>query len=62
MSKPVPRATRLNVLAAHLLVLAVLLAPQPTSGVVVPRPPAVAPIGALSSKLECRLGAARAAR
>ncbi len=62
MSKPVPRPTRLNVLAARLVVLAVLLAPLPASGVVGPRPPAVAPVGALPNKLEGRLGAARTAR
>ncbi|WMD24008.1 hypothetical protein RAS12_30720 (plasmid) [Achromobacter seleniivolatilans] len=62
MSKPIFRLPRLPALAAPLLLFGVLLTPMAPAGTPAPRPPLVAPVGAMPHKLECRLGAARAAR
>ncbi|MPS81772.1 MAG: hypothetical protein E2591_27255 [Achromobacter sp.] len=57
MSKPISHPTRLAALAS-MLMLAVLLTVMPPAGAPGPRPPLVAPIAALSRKLDGRLGAA----
>lgn len=62
MSKPYSHHTRLHALAALFLMLAVLLTPTPPAVAPGLRHPVVVPIAALPRKLECRLGAARAAR
>lgn len=61
MSKPIFHPTRLPALAA-VLMLAVLLTVMPSAGAPGPRPPVVAPVAALSRKMDGRLGAGRVAR
>lgn len=62
MTKPFPSLARLQTLAAGLLLLVVVLTPVSQIGAPGPRPPPVAHVAVLRSKLEHCVGAARAAR